>query len=448
VLSSGAVITLFLDQDLRIRWFTPAVRELFPLRSGDVGRHITDLAARFAHPRFVEEVRAVMRDGVQRDAEVRSFEGRWYLKRVRPYHPGPEIAAAGVAITFTDITDLKRLHSFSTAAIEARTVDEAVELALETLMSLHSADMGNVQLYDERRRALRIVAYRGFDPWFLDQFAVVSTDEGSASARALLRRERVAYEDVEIEPVDDRHRETARRAGYRALQSTPLMTAAGIPRGMISTHFRQPRRLTDAECRVADIVANELSSALERIRADEALRESEHTLRRNQGWLAAQKEAFQAAMNGEPFESSLGILARAAIGQMEGGCRCAFYVANAAGNQLRHVVGMTADYARCVDGFEISPESLACGLAVATGEPVITRDVQEEPRWRDWVWLARDHGYRGCWSFPIETATGSLVGSFALYFPEPREPTSRDRELAATFTKTAAIIISRPRETG
>jgi two-component system CheB/CheR fusion protein len=55
---------------------------------------------------------------------------------------------------------------------------------------------------------------------------------------------------------------------------------------------------------------------------------------------------------------------------------------------LHHVVGMSASYAECVDGFKIDADSLACGLAVYTGKPVITPDVKAEPRWKPWLWLA------------------------------------------------------------
>ncbi|MGH1574309.1 GAF domain-containing protein [Methylobacterium sp. P31] len=177
------------------------------------------------------------------------------------------------------------------------------------------------------------------------------------------------------------------------------------------------------------------------------LQQTEGALRRSEAWLVGQKEAFQAAMNGAPLEASLAILIDTAIQQAESARRCAFYIADAEGKTLRHVVGMPDAYARCVNGFEISPASLACGLAIAKGEPVVTADVQEEPRWEPWLWMARQFDFRGCWSFPIETASGRFVGTFAMYFREPREPTPLDRELAAALTHTAAIIISRHHET-
>lgn len=282
VLSSGAVMTLFLDQDLKLRWFTPAMGDLLRLSARDTGRSIADLQPQCQDPDFLRDIREVLEANEPRGAVIRSHDDKWFVRRIYPYRSGAG-AIAGVAITFADIT--------------------------------------------------------------------------------------------------------------------------------VQTH------------------------------AEVALRASELSLRRGQVWLSAQKEAFQAAMNGASLELSLGVLIRTLLKQAQDDRRCAFYIAD--GKHLRHVVGMNEAYARCVDGLVISPESLACGLAVATGKPVITRDVLDEPRWRSWTWLALEFGYRGCWSFPVETAEGSLVGSLAMYFNAPREPTPIDLELAAAFTQTAAVIISR-----
>jgi two-component sensor histidine kinase len=177
-----------------------------------------------------------------------------------------------------------------------------------------------------------------------------------------------------------------------------------------------------------------------------ALRESETTLRDSEIWLAAQKEAFQSAINGAPLEASLGVLIRAAVEQWGSDVRCAFYIADAGCVELHHVTGMAESYAECVDGFKIGPDSLACGLAVYTGQPVVTADVTKEPGWTAWLWLANRYRFRGCWSFPIETVAGKVVGTFAIYFESPREATPRDYAWAAVVTRTAAIIISRNQE--
>jgi two-component system CheB/CheR fusion protein len=72
VLSSGGIMTLFLDEQLRVRWFTPAVSALFPLMPGDVGRRITDLAPKFTDPHFMEDLLEVMRTEMVSENDVRS----------------------------------------------------------------------------------------------------------------------------------------------------------------------------------------------------------------------------------------------------------------------------------------------------------------------------------------------------------------------------------------
>lgn len=173
---------------------------------------------------------------------------------------------------------------------------------------------------------------------------------------------------------------------------------------------------------------------------------AEESLRASELWLVGQKQAFQAAIDGAPLRDSLDLLVRTAVKHFRGEARCAFYIANAAGTELQHVAGMPETYAECVDGFKIGPDSLACGLAAYTGQPRITPDVCEDPLWEPWLWLAEQYDYRACWSFPVMTSTGKAIGTFAMYFKEPRQTTSRDLQLANVLTNAAAIIISRNQE--
>jgi hypothetical protein len=147
------------------------------------------------------------------------------------------------------------------------------------------------------------------------------------------------------------------------------------------------------------------------------------------------------AANGASLPDLLGVLVRAAIEHADGKARAAFYLADAAGAELHHIIGMPDAYARCVNGFAIGEQSLACGLAAATRQPIITPDVSEEPRWKQWLWLAQEFGYRACWSFPVAIASGTVVGSFAMYYTEPREAERCDLDLASVLTRTAAAII-------
>jgi hypothetical protein len=111
---------------------------------------------------------------------------------------------------------------------------------------------------------------------------------------------------------------------------------------------------------------------------------SELALRDNEARLAGLSEAFQAAVKGVSLQKSLGVLVRTCVEQGGIDTPAAFYLADHDRLELRHIVGMPETYAECIDGFQIGPESLACGLATFTGRPVITPDVNEAPEWEPW----------------------------------------------------------------
>jgi GAF domain-containing protein len=146
---------------------------------------------------------------------------------------------------------------------------------------------------------------------------------------------------------------------------------------------------------------------------------------------------------GSSLAELLDVLVHTAIKQAGGKARAAFYLADDKGSALHHITGMTQAYARHVDGFLISPHSLVCGLAAATRQAVITSDVIADPRWKPWLWLAKEFDYRACWSFPVETLSGKMVGTFAMYYREPTEAQPSDLEFATALTRTAATIIAR-----
>ena len=109
-------MTLFLDAELKVRWFTPPIAELFPVILGDVGRRITDLVPYFNDRNFRKEVLAVIGGSGPCEAEVRTEAKRWFLRRILPH---VTVADTGVAVTFTDITERKRAED-ALRANEAR----------------------------------------------------------------------------------------------------------------------------------------------------------------------------------------------------------------------------------------------------------------------------------------------------------------------------------------
>jgi len=167
------------------------------------------------------------------------------------------------------------------------------------------------------------------------------------------------------------------------------------------------------------------------------------SLRDREMWLAGQKQALHAALGGAPLADSLAVLVKSSIEQFGKTSRAAFYLADHDGRTLHHVAGMDREYAKKCERFPIGPDSFACGLAVHEGKAILTADVRQEPRWGPWQSVAGEFDFRACWSFPLRSPEGKVLGTFAVYWRECRQATHADVAFANTVADTAAIIASR-----
>jgi signal transduction histidine kinase len=100
-------------------------------------------------------------------------------------------------------------------------------------------------------------------------------------------------------------------------------------------------------------------------------------------------------------------------------------------------------YTRAIDGAPIGPRAGSCGTAAYEKRQVIVTDIDTDPLWVDYRELARAHGLRACWSTPIYDADGRVLGTFALYYREPRGPGADERDLIERATRMAGIAIMR-----
>jgi GAF domain-containing protein len=147
----------------------------------------------------------------------------------------------------------------------------------------------------------------------------------------------------------------------------------------------------------------------------------------------------------EVLQEILAGLVVAAESRSEGEARAAFYIADEGGASLHRIAGMNPAYGAFTAGFAVGKQSIACGLAAAIRRPVVTPDVNTDPAWAEWRWLAEAFNYRGCWSFPIEGRGGKILGTFSMYFTRPSSASGRDFEFASMMTDAAAEIIMRKR---
>lgn len=104
---------------------------------------------------------------------------------------------------------------------------------------------------------------------------------------------------------------------------------------------------------------------------------------------------------------------------------------------------LAAAYTRAIDGIRIGPKAGSCGTAVYRRETVIVADTTLDPLWEEFRELATTHGYRSCWSTPILSHQGAVLGTFALYSATVREPTAVETRLIDAATRIAGIAIER-----
>jgi two-component system CheB/CheR fusion protein len=125
VLYSTDVATLFLDLELNIRFFTPATKLLFNVIPGDVGRPLEDLRSLAADAHLGSDARSVLKDLLAVDREIETSADVWFTRRILPYR-NHDNRVEGVVITFTDISERKRIRkALELAKLEAEQANRA-----------------------------------------------------------------------------------------------------------------------------------------------------------------------------------------------------------------------------------------------------------------------------------------------------------------------------------
>lgn len=131
LLNSTDIATLFLDNDLNVRRFTPQATRIIKLIPSDVGRPITDIVSDLDYAGLAEDVREVLENLVFKEREAATVDGRWFQVRILPYRTY-ENRIDGVVLTFSDITVAKQLEqALRDAQQAAQQRVEALEAAQE-----------------------------------------------------------------------------------------------------------------------------------------------------------------------------------------------------------------------------------------------------------------------------------------------------------------------------
>ncbi|WNJ93535.1 CheR family methyltransferase [Bosea sp. 685] len=137
VLYSTDVATVFLDRDLKIRFFTPATKALFKIIPGDVGRPLEDLNSLAVDSSLPVDARTVLQTLAPLERRIEARNGVWFVRRIMPYR-AHDNSVEGVVITFTDITEQKKT---ARALDNARKQAELANVAKSRFLAAASHDL-------------------------------------------------------------------------------------------------------------------------------------------------------------------------------------------------------------------------------------------------------------------------------------------------------------------
>jgi len=127
------------------------------------------------------------------------------------------------------------------------------------------------------------------------------------------------------------------------------------------------------------------------------------------------------------------------------GLACSVLLLDSDGVTLRHAAApsLPESYKRAIDGARIGPSVGSCGTAAYRAEAVVVTDIATDPLWNDYRQLALPAGLKACWSTPILSRTGKVLGTFAVYYREPRAPDPAHLQLVDCATHLAGIAVER-----
>jgi PAS domain S-box-containing protein len=166
--------------------------------------------------------------------------------------------------------------------------------------------------------------------------------------------------------------------------------------------------------------------------------------KRAQVLLAGENRLLEMITKGDARELVLKALCRL-VEKLSNRSLSSIHLLDPKANQLQcgAAPSLPAAYIEAIDGLVIGPCVGSCGTAAYRAEPVIVSDIATDPLWVNYRELALAHGLRACWSTPILSSAGKVLGTLAIYHRERSNPTEFDHGVIGRIVHLASIAVER-----
>jgi PAS domain S-box-containing protein len=178
---------------------------------------------------------------------------------------------------------------------------------------------------------------------------------------------------------------------------------------------------------------------------ERSLQDNEKRLRNLSEALASEKKVLEMIAKGAPPREVLETIARATEAQSADGMLCSILMLDESGERMLHgaAPSLPDDYNRAIDGLAIGPSAGSCGTAAFQRRPVFVTDIAQDPLWDGYREIARASGLAACCSTPIISSEGVVLGTVAMYYRRPHQPSAHDNDLIRSATHLAGIVLER-----
>jgi PAS domain-containing protein len=284
LVAAADVAILFLDPDLRISRFTPQLGHIFSVKTRDLDRPIGDLTHSLQYETLEADARRVLANRETVERTVTGGDGRTFVVRLRAYIADGRDTSDGVVVTFVDVTALKRaeasladserhlaeelivmrrLHNMTLSAATAGTTPDALLHIVTAAIGLEGAQFGTVELIDPDTQNLKSAAQVGFPDTLLALIRSIDERKESASDRARQQRSTIEIPEVLDDTIYRQWGGDVLKAGYRAVQCTPLISRNGRLVGVMSVYFDTPHVFSERDRQLSAMIGQQGADLIE-----------------------------------------------------------------------------------------------------------------------------------------------------------------------------------------